>query len=256
MAALIRLKSVGKRFAGAGVALREVSLEVAQGELVAVVGASGSGKTTLLKAINRLVAVDGEIEVEGEAVAAADPAGLRRRIGYVFQGIGLFPHLSVAENIGVTPRLLGWPREKIAARVNELLDLVALPREMASRAPAALSGGQQQRVGLARALAAGPKIMLMDEPFGALDPITRDELTEAYRDLHHALSLTTLVVTHDMQEAVLLADRILVMADGELIADGAPAQLLASSDPRVADLIAMPRRQAERIQAKLAGAGA
>jgi osmoprotectant transport system ATP-binding protein len=255
---IIRLTKVGKSFDG-GVtrALREVSLSVAPGEFVALAGPSGSGKTTLLKAINRLAEVDGEVSVGGQSVGSAPPAILRRGVGYVFQGVGLFPHLSVAENIAVTPSLLGWSKAEIAARVEELLDLVGLPQAFADRRPDALSGGQRQRVGVARALAARPAIMLMDEPFGALDPVTRDALARAYRDLHDRLGLTTLMVTHDLQEALLVADRIVVLIDGSIAADDTPAGLLkGANDPRVAELIATPRRQAERIAALASGPGA
>ena len=247
----IALARVTKTY-GAHVALAEASLTVQAGEFVALVGASGSGKTTLLKTINGLIAPEsGEVRIEGEAVGALAPHILRRRIGYVFQEVGLFPHLTVAENISITPKLLGWDKARRAARAAELLDLVALPREMAGRFPAALSGGQQQRVGVARALAAEPHIVLMDEPFGALDPLTRDALGDDYRALHERLNLATVMVTHDMTEALLLADRIVVVADGRLIADGAPQVLAASGDPEVAALLAAPRRQAERLRARL-----
>ncbi|MFN3515063.1 MAG: ATP-binding cassette domain-containing protein [Phenylobacterium sp.] len=250
--AQIELSGVAKRY-GSHVALAGIDLAVAEGEFVALVGASGSGKTTLLKTINGLVAPDaGEVRVLGGAAAGA-PHELRRRIGYVFQEVGLFPHLTVAENIGVTSRLLGWDRPRIAARVEELLDLVALPREMASRMPTALSGGQRQRVGVARALAAQPAVVLMDEPFGALDPVTRDGLGADYRALHERLGLTTVMVTHDMAEAVLLADRIVVLEAGRLLADGPPARLAGSDDPQVRALMDAPRRQAERLRARLEG---
>ena len=167
----------------------------------------------------------------------------------MFQGIGLFPHLRVGENIAITPQLLGWPRAQIARRVEELLDLVELPRALQTRSPAELSGGQRQRVGVARALAAEPRIVLMDEPFGALDPITRDSLGRAYRALHERLRLTTVLVTHDMLEALLLADRILVMQDGQLLADDTPQRLLhAHGEPVVRELLDMPRKQLERLQ--------
>jgi osmoprotectant transport system ATP-binding protein len=175
------------------------------------------------------------------------------RIGYVFQGIGLFPHMSVGENIGITPQLLGWPAEEITARIGELLDLVELPRSYVSRLPAALSGGQRQRAAVARAIAARPRIVLMDEPFGALDPITRDSVGSAYRALHDKLGLTTLMVTHDVQEAVLLADRIAVMKSGRLLAHDTPQALMSASDPDVAALMAMPKRQAERIRIIMEG---
>jgi len=252
---VIELVGVEKRYGGRA-ALDGVSLSVAQGEFVALVGASGSGKTTLLKAINRLAPVDaGVVRVGGADSRSLPPHELRRRIGYVFQEIGLFPHMSVAENIGVTPRLLGWERPRIDERVESLLALVALPAEAALRAPAALSGGQRQRVGVARALAAEPAVMLMDEPFGALDPLTRDALGADYRALHERLGLTTVMVTHDMAEAVLLADRIVVLDAGRIVADGAPATLMAeASDPGVRALLEAPRRQAERLRARLGGA--
>src|SRR6185312_496715 len=254
MAGAIELSGVAKRY-GALAALGGVSLSVATGEFTALVGGSGSGKTTLLKIINRLIAPDaGSVRVLGEDVAGAEPHLLRRRIGYVFQEVGLFPHLRVAENIAVTPKLLGWDRKRIAARVANLLGLVDLPPEVAGRAPAALSGGQRQRVGVARALAAEPKLMLMDEPFGALDPLTRDALGADYRALHERLGLTTVMVTHDMAEAVLLADRIVVLRDGAIVADGQPAALLAQTqDDGVRALLEAPKRQAERLRARLAG---
>ena len=250
----IALERVTKTY-GAHQALADVSLKIAAGEFVALVGASGSGKTTLLKTINGLITPDGgEVRIEGEAVDALTPHLLRRRIGYVFQEVGLFPHLTVAENISITPKLLGWDKDRRAARAAELLDLVALPQEMGARFPAALSGGQQQRIGVARALAAEPHIVLMDEPFGALDPLTRDALGDDYRALHERLNLSTVMVTHDMTEALLLADRIVVVAHGRVIADGAPQTLAASSDPDVAALLAAPRRQAERLRARLGDA--
>ena len=249
---IICLEGVAKRYA-AHAALDGVDLSVGEGEFVALVGGSGSGKTTLLKTINRLIVPDaGRVTVAGEDVASAEPHLLRRRIGYVFQEVGLFPHLSVGENIAITPKLLGWAPDRVARRVETLLDLAALPREVAARAPAALSGGQRQRVGVARALAAEPALMLMDEPFGALDPLTRDALGTDYRALHERLGLTTVMVTHDMAEAVLLADRIVVLADGVILADGAPADLLAgTADPAVRALLEAPKRQAERLRERL-----
>ncbi|MES3026451.1 MAG: ABC transporter ATP-binding protein [Pseudomonadota bacterium] len=251
----IELIGIEKRY-GAQAALAGVSLDVPAGQFVALVGASGSGKTTLLKTINGLIAPDaGQIRVGGEDAGAAPPHQLRRRIGYVFQEVGLFPHLSIAENIVITPKLLGWERARMTARVEELLDLVALPREVATRAPSELSGGQRQRVGVARALAAEPKIMLMDEPFGALDPLTRDALGTDYRALHDKLGLTSVMVTHDMTEAVLLADRIVVLEAGSIVADGPPGALLASTEnPEVRALLEAPRRQAERLRQRLEAA--
>jgi len=253
--AMIELAGLARRY-GAQTALDGVSLSIARGEFVALVGPSGSGKTTLLKTINRLEEPDaGRIRIDGADARAVPAPQLRRRIGYVFQEIGLFPHLTVGQNIGVTPRLMGWDAGRIAQRVETLLDLVDLPREVAGRLPAALSGGQRQRVGVARALAAEPAMLLMDEPFGALDPLTRDALGADYRALHDRLGLTTVMVTHDMAEAVLLADRIVVLIEGRIAGDGAPAALLdASADPRVRALLEAPRRQAERLSARLAGA--
>jgi osmoprotectant transport system ATP-binding protein len=253
---IVELKGVTKRYSEAA-AVDGLSLELERGAFVALLGGSGSGKTTALKMINGLVAPDaGEVLIEGRPLADQPGPQLRRRIGYVFQEIGLFPHMTVAENIAVVPKLEGWDKTKIAARVAELLALVALPAEVGARLPAALSGGQRQRVGVARALAARPGVMLMDEPFGALDPITRDALGRDYRALHEALSLTTLMVTHDVWEALLLADRILVLDKGRLIADAAPSALLAgSADPRVQALMETPRRQAERVRALASGAG-
>jgi osmoprotectant transport system ATP-binding protein len=255
---LIELIHVAKSFDSGGThALRDVSLGVDAGSFVALVGASGSGKTTALKLINRLIEPDGgEVRFAGESAGSFDAPALRRRIGYVFQGVGLFPHMTVGENIGITPQLLGWPKPQIAARVDELLDLVELPRSYATRLPNALSGGQRQRAGVARAMAARPQVMLMDEPFGALDPVTRDTLGTAYRSLHERLGMTTVMVTHDMQEAVLLADRIVVMSAGRIVADGAPAALMAApGDGEVATLMEMPRRQAERIRALMERGG-
>jgi osmoprotectant transport system ATP-binding protein len=253
----VELQGVSKHY-GEAFAVRSATLAVAKGDFIALVGGSGSGKTTLLKMINKLVEPDeGAVVVDGRAVRTSDPVQLRRSIGYVFQGVGLFPHLTVGENIAAIPRLLEWPADQIAARVDELLDLVDLPRDYAARAPAALSGGQRQRVGVARAIAARPSLVLMDEPFGALDPVTRDSLGQAYRALHDKLALTTLMVTHDVQEAVLLADRIVVMKAGRILADDTPKALLAGhSDPDVAALMDTPRRQAERVRALMAGEGA
>jgi len=247
----IALTDIVKRYGGHA-ALDGVSLTVPVGQFVALVGASGSGKTTLLKTINRLVAPDsGEVALAGESASASPAHLLRRRIGYVFQEIGLFPHLTVAENIAITPKLLGWPADRIAGRVANLLGLVDLPRDLAARLPSELSGGQRQRVGVARALAAEPQVLLMDEPFGALDPMTREALGNDVRALHEQLSLTTVMVTHDMAEAVLLADRIVVMKAGRIIAHGTPAELARDADRDVAALMDAPRRQAERLRAKL-----
>jgi osmoprotectant transport system ATP-binding protein len=235
--------------------VHEVSRAIARGSFVALVGASGSGKSTLLKTVNTLeVPSEGRVLFAGEDVSTLQPAGLRRRIGYVFQGIGLFPHFSVGENIAIGPRLAGQPLSK--ARITELLELVELDPVMAPRMPDALSGGQRQRVGVARALAADPELLLMDEPFGALDPITRDALGNKVRELHERLGLTTVMVTHDMAEALLLADRVLVMHAGEMVADETPRALLAGEGGDIAQgLVAVPREQAERL-ARLEADGA
>jgi osmoprotectant transport system ATP-binding protein len=256
---LIAFAHVGKSFDGGRVrAVDDVSLEVAAGEFLAIVGGSGSGKTTLLRLANRLIEADsGAITIEGEDVRAADPVMLRRRIGYVFQSGGLFPHMSVADNIGITPRLQGMAAAEIFGRVDELLDLVRLDRALyRDRFPHELSGGQRQRVGVARALAARPRIVLMDEPFGALDPLTRDALGEDFRTLHDKFGLTTVMITHDMTEALLLADRIAVMRAGKLLAQGTPAELSGSGDPYVGELLRTPRRQAERLNVLLPRDGA
>src|SRR5581483_9444279 len=186
------------------------------------------GKTTLLRLINRLTEpTAGTVRIHEKDVREIDPIQLRRQIGYVFQGVGLFPHMTVAENIAITPRLIGWDTARIASRVDELIGLVRLDRtKHRDRYPAELSGGESQRVGVARALAAEPRIVLMDEPFGALDPLTRDALGDDYRRLHDTLGLTTVMITHDMQEALLLADRIAVLHGGRIVADAAPQALL------------------------------
>ncbi|HET6839408.1 MAG TPA: ATP-binding cassette domain-containing protein [Bradyrhizobium sp.] len=256
---LIAFAHVGKSFDGGRVkAVDDFSLEVAEGEFLAIVGASGSGKTTLLRLANRLIDADsGTITVEGLDVRTADPIPLRRRIGYVFQSGGLFPHMSVADNIAITPKLLGTPAREISAGVDELLDLVRLERAaFRDRFPHELSGGQRQRVGVARALAARSRIVLMDEPFGALDPLTRDALGDDYRALHRKLGLTTVMITHDMTEAILLADRIAVMREGRLLAVGTSSALSTSQDAYVGELLRTPRRQAERLKVLLPRDGA
>ena len=215
--------------------LRGLDLAVEPGETLALVGRSGAGKSTILKAINRLLIPDsGEVIVRGRPTASWDPFELRRSIGYVLQEVGLFPHLTVSDNIAIVPRLLGWDEGKIASRVEELLRLVDLPAgEYAVRRPHELSGGQRQRVGVARALAADPPILLMDEPFGALDPVTRAELHREFRRIQSAVRKTILIVTHDMAEAMALATRIGVLADGVLVALDAPAAIARSDDARV-----------------------
>jgi len=251
---MIVFDAVTKTYEGRRV-VGPLSLSIPDGQFVAFLGASGCGKTTSLKMINGLVTPDGgTVSVAGRAVGEEPLPILRRRIGYVFQEVGLFPHMTVAENIAVGPRLAGWPPARIAARADELLSLIALPSDVAGRLPAALSGGQRQRVGLARALAAGPALMLMDEPFGALDPLTRDALGQDYRALHERLGLTTVMVTHDILEALLLSDRVIVLDAGRIVADGAPVELLADhADPLVRALMEAPRRQMRRLEVLQAG---
>jgi osmoprotectant transport system ATP-binding protein len=246
---MIEVEALTKRF-GSIVAVDSISFEVSRGELLALVGGSGSGKTTTLKMINRLVEpTSGSVRIAGRDVRREDEHVLRRSIGYVFQKIGLFPHMTVGENIGVTPALLGWDGARIRARVDELLTLVELDGSFAGRYPSELSGGQQQRVGVARALAARPELMLLDEPFGALDPITRDRLQQSLIRIKKELGITALFVTHDMSEAILLADRIGVMREGKLVQLATPRDLLRSpADAYVERLIETPRRQAEIIE--------
>ena len=249
----IAFEDVSKSYdAGRVTVLDRVSLEVCEREFLAVVGPSGSGKTTLLRLVNRLIDPSaGHVRVGGEDVQSVDAVALRRRIGYVFQGVGLFPHMTVAENIAITPKLLGWEQARMAARVDELIELVRLDRaKHRERYPAQLSGGEGQRVGVARALAAKPRIVLMDEPFGALDPLTRDALGQDYRRLHDQLGLTTVMITHDTLEAVLLADRIAIVRSGRVVAEGTPQTLMHDEqDDYVRELMATPRRQAERLSA-------
>lgn len=224
---------------GGNAVLRNVSLSVGSGETVALLGRSGSGKTTLLRLINRLLEPhSGQVSVEGKATTAWDPIALRRRIGYVIQDAGLFPHMTVAANIGIVPRLLSWDEARVAARIDELLAMVGLdPAMYRERWPDELSGGQRQRVGLARALAADPPVLLMDEPFGALDSITRAELHGEFRRLQSTLHRAVVLVTHDIAEAAALSDRIAILHDGEIIACDTPAALLASADPLVTALV-------------------
>jgi osmoprotectant transport system ATP-binding protein len=220
--------------------LRALDLAVERGETLALVGRSGAGKSTILKLINRLLVPDaGELLVQDRPVTAWDPFDLRRHIGYVLQDVGLFPHLTVRDNVGVVPRLLGWDAAKIASRVTDLLQLVGLPVErFANRRPSELSGGQRQRVGVARALAADPPILLMDEPFGALDPVTRSELHQEFRRIQSHVKKTIVIVTHDMAEAMALGSRIGVLADGDLAALDAPAAVARSTDTRVRAMLA------------------
>jgi osmoprotectant transport system ATP-binding protein len=249
----ITLHNVSKRFGDAAPALDRVSISVKPGEFLVIVGASGSGKTTLLQLINRLSEpTAGEIIIGGVAAGTIDVITLRRRIGYVFQEVGLFPHMTVGENIAITPKLLGWDEARRASRVDELLGLVRLDSAFAARFPHQLSGGERQRVGVARALAAGPHVVLMDEPFSALDPLTRDALAQDYRRLHEELRLTSIMISHDVLEALGLADRIIVLQSGRLIAEGPPAALMAHDHAYVRELMRSPRKIAERVNSLLA----
>lgn len=251
---MIRFRDVSKRY-GDAVAVDGLSFDVPPGELLVLLGESGSGKTTALKMINRLIEPSaGQIEVQGEDVTQAPPHALRRRIGYVFQQLGLFPHMTVAENIGVTPTLLGWDGPRIAARVATLLKLVELPPQLAERRPHQLSGGQAQRVAVARALAAEPPVLLLDEPFGALDPLTRDRLQTSFSHIRRQLGLTAIFVTHDVVEAAALGDRVGVMKGGRLLQLGTLAELIHQpAHPYVAQLVSRPLEQARRISERLKG---
>ena len=239
-------------------AVDRVSLKVAEGELVVLLGGSGSGKTTTLKMVNRLIEpTSGRVLIDGRDASALAPHELRRQIGYVFQRVGLFPHMSVGENVAVPLTLLGWDRARIAARVDELLGLVELDAALVrDRRPMDLSGGEQQRIGVARALAASPRLMLLDEPFGALDPLTRDRLQQSFLRIRRHLRLTAIFVTHDMVEALLVGDRIAVMHRGRLVQIGTPGELLrAPADDYVRQLMTTPRRQAALVDGLLAANG-
>ena len=231
----------------------DVTLTVARGELVVLVGDSGSGKTTTLKMVNRLEEpTSGTVRIDGEDTRAIPGPILRRRIGYVFQQVGLFPHLTIAQNVAVPLELQRWDRARIEARVREVLERMELDPAVADRSPAALSGGQRQRVGVARALAAEPKLMLLDEPFGALDPLTRDRIQETFLKIKRSIGLTAMFVTHDMGEALLLADRIAVMRSGKLVQVGTPRELVQSpADADVERLLDTPRRHARHFEGLL-----
>jgi osmoprotectant transport system ATP-binding protein len=234
---IVSVRNVSYKFAGAHGAsvLSDVSLQVESGEILILLGRSGSGKTTLLRLINRmLVPSGGQVLVEGRATVDWNPIQLRRRIGYVIQEGGLFPHFTVAENVGLVPTLDEWPPERIAARVRELLQLVGLdPKTFMDRKPRELSGGQRQRVGVARALGADPAILLMDEPFGALDPVTRTELQHEFAGLAKRLQKTIVFVTHDLREALLLGTRIALLDNGAIAAMGSPSEFVKSQHPEV-----------------------
>lgn len=224
---LVRVRTLSHRFPNGTAALTDVDLDLAKSETVALVGESGSGKTTLLRCLNRLVhATSGMVEIRGLRIEAQDPFVLRRSIGYVPQNGGLLPHWTVGENVGMVPRLLGWAPERRRARSRDLLSLVGLPHaEFEGRYPATLSGGQRQRVAVARALAADPDLVLLDEPFGALDPLTREGMQQEFADWKGRFDKTLLLVTHDLGEAVLLADRIVVLREGRVQQEGTPEEI-------------------------------
>jgi osmoprotectant transport system ATP-binding protein len=228
------------RHLGRTAVLRGLDLSVRRGETLALVGRSGAGKSTVLKLINRLLLPDeGQVIVAGRATTDWNPFQLRRQLGYVLQEVGLFPHMSVAQNVAIVPRLLQWPEATIEQRVSEVLELVGLPaREFGTRSPQHLSGGQRQRVGVARALAADPPVLLMDEPFGALDPVTRSEMHREFRRIQEQVRKTIVLVTHDMAEAFTIASRVGVVAEGRLVALDSPQAIARSTDDRVRPLLA------------------
>jgi osmoprotectant transport system ATP-binding protein len=235
---MVSFEAVDYGYPGQPSILARLSLEVAPGEVVALVGRSGAGKSTILKLVNGLLRPSsGSVRVEGRDTREWDGIRLRRRIGYVLQEVGLFPHMTVAANVGLMPRLERWPRERTRERTRVLLDLVGLPASYAARRPHELSGGERQRVGVARALAIDPPALLMDEPFGALDPITRSELQREFTRVQRLLGTTVILVTHDMAEAFALAGRIGVLDAGALVVCDTPSRVLASTDPRVRQLL-------------------
>jgi osmoprotectant transport system ATP-binding protein len=250
---MIELRDLRKRY-GDQVAVHDLSLEVAEGELLVLLGGSGCGKTTTLKMINRLVEpTAGVVRIDGEDVSQLGAHELRRRVGYAFQQVGLFPHMTIGENIGITPTLLGWRADAISQRVDELLTLVELdPETIRGRSPSQLSGGQQQRVGVARALAAKPRLMLLDEPFGALDPLTRGRLQDSFMRIRRDLGMTAVFVTHDMVEALRLGDRIAVLDAGRLVQIGTPRTLMREpANDYVHQLLDTPRREAHLVRSLL-----
>ncbi|MEC1545005.1 choline ABC transporter ATP-binding protein OpuBA [Bacillus halotolerans] len=224
---MLTLKNVSKTYKGGKKAVNSVNLEIEKGEFICFIGPSGCGKTTTMKMINRLIEPSaGQIFIDGENMMEQDPVELRRKIGYVIQQIGLFPHMTIQQNISLVPKLLKWPEQQRKERARELLKLVDMGPEYLDRYPHELSGGQQQRIGVLRALAAEPPLILMDEPFGALDPITRDSLQEEFKKLQKTLHKTIVFVTHDMDEAIKLADRIVILKGGEIVQIGTPDDIL------------------------------
>jgi len=254
-AAAIEFRAVTKRYPGREApAVRELSLSVPAGEICVLIGPSGSGKTTAMKMVNRLIDItEGDIAIGGQSVRSLDLTELRRGIGYVFQQIGLFPHMSVEDNIGTVPRLLGWDKQRIRARVGELLELVGLEQSDAKRYPGQFSGGQRQRIGVARAMAADQPIMLMDEPFGAVDPIARDRLQNDFLRLHAEVRKTVIFVTHDIDEAIKMGHRMAILRDGELVQYGTPDEILATpANDFIADFVGADRGLKRLLLRKLA----
>jgi len=254
-AVAIEFRAVTKRYPGrSAAAVRELSLSVPAGEICVLIGPSGSGKTTAMKMVNRLIDItEGDITIGDQSVRSLDLTELRRGIGYVFQQIGLFPHMSVEDNIGTVPRLLGWPKQRIRDRVGELLELVGLEQSDAKRYPGQFSGGQRQRIGVARAMAADQPIMLMDEPFGAVDPIARDRLQNDFLRLHAEVRKTVIFVTHDIDEAIKMGHRIAILRDGELVQYGTPDEILASpANEFIADFVGADRGLKRLLLRKLA----
>jgi osmoprotectant transport system ATP-binding protein len=244
-AAVLAFHEVTKVYPGRRTpAISNLTLEISAGEICVLIGPSGSGKTTAMKLVNRLIPLtSGDVTIDGRSIGGLNETELRRGIGYVFQQIGLFPHMTVEANIGTVPRLAGWPKARIRARARELLELVGLdPSEDLGRYPAEFSGGQQQRIGVARAMAADQPLMLMDEPFGAVDPITRDHLQDDFLRLHREVPKTVVFVTHDIDEAIKMGDRIAILRDGELVQYDTPDRILAApADDFVADFVGADR---------------
>lgn len=245
---MVEFKNVSKIYPGGKVAVENINLRIERGEFVCFIGTSGGGKTTTLRMINgMLIPTGGDITVDGKNIHDIDPIELRRSIGYVIQNIGLMPHMTIRDNITLVPKLLKWPKEKRDARAKELIKMVELPEEFLDRYPSELSGGQQQRIGVIRALAADQQIILMDEPFGALDPLTREALQRLVKRLQQQMGRTIIMVTHDMDEAIRLADRIVIMDQGHIIQNASPDDVLTHpANEFVANLIGPERlRQAK-----------
>lgn len=253
---MIRLEGITKRFgASPRPSVDDVSIEMPEGTTTALIGPSGCGKTTTMRMINRMIEpTSGRIFIEGQDVTGLDPVLLRRRIGYVIQQIGLFPHMTVAENIATVPKLLGWTRARTDARIDELLSLVGLePDRFRAMMPHRLSGGQRQRVGVARALAADPPVMLMDEPFGAIDPIARERLQDEFKEILKRVRKTIVMVTHDLDEAMKMGDRVAIMRDGHLVQYATPDEILAApADPFVESFVG-PDRALKRLSLRTVG---